>query len=114
LVSGIVNHTLLFSVSYSREILYTLLIIASVSRVEPSTVLKILACFCLNADIVAFFNADQMINESGKSGADVCHDVISTAKLDGCALLCRQFHALFTKRFHYVLRSKKAFFSQVL
>jgi len=52
-------------------------------------------------------------NETTASRTSIPRDVVSLAKLDGCALLCRQFRALFAKRFHYVLRSKKAFFSQV-
>jgi len=52
-------------------------------------------------------------NETTASRTSISHDVVSSAKLKGCALLGRQFCALFAKRFHYVLRSKKAFFTQV-
>jgi len=43
----------------------------------------------------------------------VSQDVVNMAVLGGCALLCRQFYALFAKRLHFVLRSKKGFLSQV-
>jgi len=51
-------------------------------------------------------------NDTAASRTSLTQDV-SSAKPGGCALLCRQFRALFAKRLHYVLRSKKAFFSQV-
>ena len=47
------------------------------------------------------------------AGTNMPRDVVRLAKYEGCALLCQQFTTLFTKRFHYVRRSKKAFFTQV-
>ena len=47
------------------------------------------------------------------TGKDELHSVVGLAKLDGCALLCRQFYTLFAKRFHNIRRSKKALLSQV-
>jgi len=59
------------------------------------------------------FCAVLLVNEEDTTRTSVSRDVFGSVEVDGCVLLCRQFHALFAKRFHYVLRSKKAFLSQV-
>ena len=57
---------------------------------------------------------DLLVTENGTAVTYLPHDVRSgAAKQNAVSFLGRQFRALFNKRFHYVRRSLKAFFSQV-